>query len=127
LLAAATVPSDVDIEALDANILFYQAIAERWQMIEQHATRGLRLGLKHCGQHAVFHHELQPHRSKLRWAESQLQRTAAFLGGVEGPGHASDKSRCIDARQIVSLGRGVAPKSMATRVLQLREWVEQCV
>ena len=96
LLAAAGVAADIDVEALDLDVLLGEPLAEGGQIVEQQLARGGVVGFDRGGERTLVHRELEPHRAEFGRTESQLKRSAAFLGGVNCAGDAADKAGRVD-------------------------------
>ena len=99
-LVAGAVAADVDVEAIDANVVLGEAITQRGQVVEQCLSRDGRVGFDFGRHDALLHVELDPHGAELRRAESQAERAAAILRGFNGFGDAADETGSVDRGHI---------------------------
>jgi len=86
----------IDIEPLDANSLFRQAVAERGQVVDNRQTGCIGLGLQMRGERTIFHADIQLQRAELRRAESQTHFSVTLLSGGKSANDAADQTDGVD-------------------------------
>ena len=99
-LVAGAVATDVDVEAIDANVVLGEAVTQRGQIVEQGLPRNGRIGFDFGSHDALLHVELDPHGAKLGRAEPQAEGAAAILRGFDGFGDTADKAGGVDGGHI---------------------------